>query len=111
MLEGRKHRRIAGRAMVQLCAAHDPCVMELTTVENVSLYGARVMSKRHWEPGSHVEVKSTSGEFLRPVLPRSRARVVYCLPVDGRGFAMGLDFLSKTSESDVWSMPPTRAAR
>ena len=109
MLEGRKHRRIAGRALVHLCAMHDPRVVELTTVENVSLYGARVNSMRYWEPGCQVEVKSTSGEFLRLVVPKARARVVYCQPVDGIGFAMGLDFLSKTTESDVWSMPPRRS--
>ena len=82
-------------------------MVELTTVENVSLCGARVTSKRYWEPGSHVEVKSTSGEFLRPVVPRARARVFYCEAMDGKGFALCLDLLSKTSESDVWSMPPT----
>ena len=107
MLEGRKHRRTAGRALVHLCAMHDPRVVELTTVENVSLFGARVNSMRYWEPGSQVEVKSTSGVFLRPVLPKARARVVYCQAVDGIGFVMGLDFLSKNSEFDVWSLSMT----
>jgi len=92
---------------MQICAVNDPRVVELTTVENVSLYGARVTSKCYWEPGSHVEVKSTSGEFLRPVV--ARARVVYCQAIDGIGFAIGLDFLSKIRESDVWSMPPRRS--
>lgn len=107
VLEGRKNPRIAGRSLVQICSVHDPRVVELTTVDNVSLYGARVTTQRYWEPGTHVEVKSTSGEFLRPVVPRARARVVYCHAINGKGFAIGLDFFSKASESDVWSMPPT----
>ena len=101
MLEGRKHRRIAGRSMVQICAVHDLRVVELTTVENVSLHGTRLTTQRYWEPGSHVEVKSTSGEFLRPVVPRARARVVYCNAIDAKGFAIGLDFHSQTSKADV----------
>jgi hypothetical protein len=105
MQEGRKDRRIAGRSVVRICAVNDPSVVELTTVENVSVHGARAISKRYWEPGTHVEVKSASGEFLRPVVPKARARVVYCYAVDGIGFAVGLDFLSNSATPDVWSMP------
>lgn len=101
MLEGRKHHRIAMRSLVQICAAHDPGVAELTTVENVSLHGARLTTPRYWEAGSHVEVKSTSGEFLWPVVPRGRARVVYCNAMSGKGFAIGLEFLPQTSKAAV----------
>lgn len=101
MLVGRKHPRIAGRSLVQICAVLDPSLVESTTVENVSLHGARLTTRRYWEPGSHVEVKSTSGEFLRPVVPRARARVVYCNAIDAKRFAIGLDFFSQTSKADV----------
>ena len=36
---------------MQICAVHDPSVVELTTVENVSRHGARLTTWRYWEPG------------------------------------------------------------
>lgn len=60
---------------------------ESTFTENVSARGARVTSVRRWEQGEPVSFASRTGEF------RSAARVAYCQPLQGDGFAIGLEFL------------------
>jgi len=60
---------------------------ESTFTENVSVRGARVVSVRHWEQGERLLFASRTGEF------RSSARVAYCQPLQGEGFAIGVEFL------------------
>jgi hypothetical protein len=60
---------------------------ESTFTENVSARGARVVSTRRWEQGERLTFASRTGEF------RSSARVTYCEPLQGDGFAIGLEFL------------------
>ena len=60
---------------------------EATFTENVSARGARVVSVRRWEQGEKLVFASRTGEF------RSSARVAYCQPLQGEGFAVGVEFL------------------
>jgi PilZ domain len=60
---------------------------ESTFTENVSARGARVVSTRRWEQGEQLTFVSRTGEF------RSSARVAYCHPLQGDGFAVGVEFL------------------
>ena len=60
---------------------------ESTFTENVSARGARVVSTRRWEQGEPLTFVSRTGEF------RSSARVAYCQPLQGDGFAIGVEFL------------------
>lgn len=60
---------------------------EATFTENVSAKGARVVSVRKWEPDDRLVFVSRNGEF------RSSARVAYCQPLQGEGFAIGVEFL------------------
>ena len=60
---------------------------ESTFTENVSARGARVVSVRRWEQGEKLMFASRTGEF------RSSARVAYCQPLQGEGFAVGVEFL------------------
>jgi hypothetical protein len=60
---------------------------ESTFTENVSERGARVISVRRWEQNDRLLLISRSGEF------RSTARVAYCQPMQGDGFAIGVEFL------------------
>jgi|SRR5216684_3310550 hypothetical protein len=60
---------------------------ESTFTENVSARGARVVSVRHWEKGERLTFVSRTGEF------RSSARVAYCQPLHGDGYAVGVEFL------------------
>ena len=54
--------------------------------ENVSAKGARVVSVRRWETGAPLVLASRTGEF------RSEARVAYCHPLRGDGYAVGVEF-------------------
>jgi hypothetical protein len=60
---------------------------ESTFTENVSARGARVVSTRRWEQGEQLTLVARTGEF------RSSARVAYCQPLQGDGFAIGVEFL------------------
>ena len=60
---------------------------EATFTENVSAKGARVVSVRRWETGAPLVLASRTGEF------RSEARVAYCHPLRGDGYAVGVEFL------------------
>jgi len=60
---------------------------ESTFTENVSARGARVVTVRRWEQNEKLTFVSRTGEF------RSSARVAYCQPLQGDGFAIGLEFL------------------
>jgi hypothetical protein len=60
---------------------------ESTFTENVSAHGARVVSTRRWEQNERLLFVSRTGEF------RSSARVAYCQPLQGDGFAIGVEFL------------------
>ena len=61
--------------------------VEATFTENVSAKGARVVSIRHWDKGAQLLFASRTGEF------RSAARVAYCQPLHGDGYAIGVEFL------------------
>jgi len=61
---------------------------ESTFTENVSARGARVISARRWEQGEPLKFASRTGEF------RSSGRVAYCQPLQGDGFAIGVEFLN-----------------
>jgi len=61
--------------------------VESTFTENVSARGARVVSTRRWDKGAQLTIASRTGEF------RSAARVAYCQPLRGDGYAVGVEFL------------------
>lgn len=99
LLEGRNHPRTAERFLVQVSSAHDPLLIELASVENLSLSGVRLATKRAWELGSHVEVKAIAREL------RARARVVYCKPIGPEKFAVGLNLIA---HDDGQAKPSTK---
>jgi hypothetical protein len=78
---------------------------EITSTINVSLHGARVLTKAPWAPNEEVSVRSVPGNFY------SRAHIVYCKPLPDNSFFIGLELLqpavdwpgfSKTSASPHW---------
>jgi len=60
---------------------------EATFTENVSAKGARVVSVRRCDKNARLVFASRTGEF------RSAARVAYCQPIHGEGYAIGVEFL------------------
>jgi hypothetical protein len=71
---------------------------ESTFTENVSARGARVVSVRRWEQSERLTIVSRTGEF------RSPARVAYCQPLQGDGFAIGVEFLEPKGRWVVQSL-------
>ncbi|MGH9718288.1 MAG: hypothetical protein ACRD4R_16385 [Candidatus Acidiferrales bacterium] len=74
--------RISGHSALQ--------EMETTFTENVSSRGARVWSVQRWKPNDELIISTLPGSF------RSTARVAYCRPAKGAGFAVGLEFVEPT---------------
>jgi len=83
----RVERRIPMEIPVVLDGHHGTPGSESTFTENVSARGARVVSVRRWEQGEKLTFASRTGDF------RSSARVAYCQPLQGQGFAIGVEFL------------------
>jgi hypothetical protein len=83
----RVERRISMEIPVVLDGHRQMPGTESTFTENVSARGARVVSTRRWEQGERLTFVLRTGEF------RSSARVAYCHPLQGDGFAIGVEFL------------------
>jgi len=83
----RTERRIPMEISVYLEGNRQVPGAESTFTENVSERGARVISVRRWDPDDRLMLSSRTGEF------RSSARVAYCQPMQGDGFAIGVEFL------------------
>jgi hypothetical protein len=83
--EHRTEARIPTRVGLELSGPDEP-LHEITFTENVSLHGARVVTKRRWSPDGSVLVK------LPEECVPARARITYCQPSKGDEFAMGLQF-------------------
>lgn len=64
--------------------------------ENISPRGARVVTSKPWKPDERLNVRSLLGNF------RSRARVVYCEPLDGEQYAIGLQLFAAAG---AWKLP------
>jgi len=85
-LDGRLEKRATVQVPVRLVALEKAQGPESATTLNISRFGARVFTNRRWLPGDQVDIASLSGEFRR------HARVVYCHPVTGGHFCIGLEF-------------------
>src|SRR5258708_13866183 len=61
---GRMEKRLPISIVVSLTVARDQPAngAEVTYTENVSAHGARVISKRHWQPGEAAQVTSLKDE-------------------------------------------------
>lgn len=71
-------------------------VFELSPTINVSCHGARVETKKYWECGEQLWVRSIRGNLY------SRARVAYCIRQADNTYVMGLDLQSPTGD---WTRP------
>ena len=78
--------RIPTKVGLEVFGPDEPLIYEITFTENVSRHGARVVTKRRWNPNDSVLVK-----LPQEALP-SRARITYCQPLKEDEFAMGLQF-------------------
>jgi hypothetical protein len=95
----RAERRIPMEIPVVLDGHQSTPGVESTFTENVSARGARVVSVRRWETGERLTFVLRTGEF------RSAARVAYCQPMRGDGYAIGVEFLEPKGR---WVVPSPR---
>lgn len=87
----RAEPRIPMRMFVKL-SVRGSNAFELSPTINVSCHGARVETKRRWQPGEQLMVRSIRGNLF------SSARVAYCYPEVGESYVMGLDFQFPTGD-------------
>jgi hypothetical protein len=88
----RLEKRVPMEVAVQISGNERIPGVETAFTENVSSRGARVVTARRWQPGDRLLFASLPGDF------RSTARVAYCQPLRGEGFAIGLEFLEPTGQ-------------
>ena len=86
LFDGRIEKRLATSVPIYLGPLEDPRRPERTFTENISPHGARVISKRSWQPGEESIVTPLSGEFPQV------GKVIYCLPSAGDCFCLGMEF-------------------
>jgi hypothetical protein len=88
-VQRRMESRTLARVQVQLVGTNAPFTNEITLTENVSQYGARVITKTKWRPKDEVTVKLLRGGLS------NEARIAYCKPAKGgEVFAIGVQFSS-----------------
>jgi hypothetical protein len=92
----RTESRIPNRMLVELYSLEN-AAYEITSTVNVSLHGARVLTKAPWAPNQDVSVRSVPGNFY------SRAHVVYCKPLPDNSFFIGLELLQPPGDWPVFS--------
>ena len=92
MQENRKEKRKPQKRQVLLSPVEEPLVTEVGWTENVSPHGLRVITEWPWPRDTRLTVLSSESELW------DRARVVYCQPLSGTLFALGLEFLTRTAE-------------
>ena len=93
--------RLPMEVAVQIAGNGNVQGVEMTFTENVSTRGARVITGRRWRVNDHLTIASLPGDF------QSIARVAYCEPRRGDGYAVGLEF---TQAEGKWVINPTAAA-
>jgi hypothetical protein len=87
---GRIEKRFITSLPVYLASTEEPRAREQTLAENVSPHGARLISKRSWQPGEESLITPLTGESPKV------GRVIYCVPKPGDRFYVGVEFPDRT---------------
>lgn len=92
---GRKEKRAQQEVEVMLSTVGEhPMLGEPASMENISSYGMRLRTERPWKPDTPVLFKSSQGDWIR-------ARVIYCLPLSAKSFAVGLELPASGQAMDA----------
>jgi PilZ domain len=86
LFDGRIEKRSPMSVPIYLATTMEPRSSERAFTRNVSPHGARLVTKRLWQPGEEPLLTPLTGEF--PQL----ARIVYCQPRPRGGFYVGVRF-------------------
>jgi hypothetical protein len=85
-LEGRIEKRVRREVLVRLMLSEPSLLAEKVITVNVSPRGARLVTRCFWRAGELPWLAPLTGDL------RQRARVVYCQPLPGKHFCVGLEF-------------------
>jgi hypothetical protein len=88
----RRDARIPIEVAVYIAGHGAYSARESTFTQDVSACGASVLSARRWKKNQRLTITACAGGF------QSTARVVYCKPVPGTGFILGLEWLAPTGK-------------
>ena len=73
---------------------------EIAPTVDISCHGARVISKRFWQPNIRLSVHSISGELY------SRARVVHCQSLENDSWVIGLELFRPSKDWTTFGKAP-----
>lgn len=90
MQPGRYENRSATAVAVMLTSPDTAFPTEMTTTENISGRGARVVTTGLWRPDDVLVIKSLEGDFY------SEARVIYRQAIREDVYAIGLELIEPT---------------
>jgi PilZ domain len=93
----RAEERIPQRMFVRL-SFPDGGNFEMAQTIDISRHGARVSTKKPWEPNQHLMIRSLRGHFT------SYARVAHCELLEDNSYCLGLELYNPVGD---W----TRSAR
>lgn len=104
----RTESRIPKRILVRLSYPENG-EFEIAPTVDISGHGARVVSKRLWQPNIRLSVQSISGDLY------SRARVVHCKALANNSYVIGLEMFHPSGDwtklTEARRRPGRRPAR
>ena len=100
LLLRRKEVRIPLKMFVNLCSSDNPS-FEIAPTIDISCHGARVVTRRSWQPNQQLSVRSIRGNLY------SRARVVHCQPYTENSFMIGIEICYPTGDWTPCDMTKT----
>jgi hypothetical protein len=83
----RKEDRVPLKMFVNLSSSDDPS-FELAPTIDISCHGARVLTRRSWQPNQRLSIRSIRGSV------KSFGRVAHCQPYTDNRFVIGIEIFS-----------------
>jgi PilZ domain len=83
----RKEDRVPLKMFVNLSSSDNPS-FEIASTIDISCHGARVVSRRNWQPNQQLSIRSIRGSL------ESLGRVAHCQPYTDERFVVGIEIYS-----------------
>jgi hypothetical protein len=83
----RKEDRVPLKMFVNLGSSDNPS-FEIASTIDISCHGARVVSRRNWQPNQQLSIRSIRGSL------ESLGRVAHCQPYTDERFVVGIEIYS-----------------
>ncbi|HET7106897.1 MAG TPA: PilZ domain-containing protein [Candidatus Acidoferrum sp.] len=89
--KSRKEQRVALKMFVTLSSPGNVS-SEIAPTLDISCHGARVVTRKSWQPDEQISVRSIRGNLY------SRARIVHCHPYKDNSFVIGIQMYYPTGD-------------